>query len=243
MISMISLSSVPLNSYAWLMGSIACYMLFYRSYVNYHNSKNELSKYLAWFGLLMGTGQALLALPAFFTLNTDTLRITYLIGELAIYASAVAQAAVLWCLLLRSKISIYSATLPILAIGIVSWAYAVPRSTLEITNNFINYRDPLFSTIVVGLVLMSLFIPVGIYFIHSASQQTHTKAILTSLTLGLVYVGVGIFTGGVELLTGQVITPTTAIGDLAFFIVMTSVLLWPHRATSRLTNMSQAKRL
>lgn len=239
---MVSLSAVPLNSYTWLMGSIACYMLFYRSYINYRSSRNELSKYLAWFGILMGTGQVFLSLPAFFTLNTDTLRATYLMGEFVIYASAIAQAAVLWCLLLRSKVSIYAATLPIAVIGSVSWLYAVPHSTLEISNNFITYRDPLFSTIVIGLVLVCLFIPVGIYFMRSASQQTHTKAILTSLTLGLVYVGVGIFTGGVELVTGQVITPKTAIGDLAFFIVMASVLLWPHRAASRLTNLSQINR-
>lgn len=235
---MVALSDVPFNSFVWLTGSIACFMLFYRSYASYRGSKNELSKYLAWFGLLMGMGQALLALPPFFTLDTDTLRQTYLIGEFLIYCSAVAQSAVLWCLILRSRVPIYAATVPIGLVGLVSWLYAIPRSTLEISNNFINYRDPTFSTIVIGLVLMGLFIPVGIYFLRSASQQVHTKAILTSLTLGVVYVGVGFFTGGIELVAGQVITPASAIGDLAFFIVMTSVLLWPRRAAVKVPNTS-----
>lgn len=231
---MVPLSAVPFNSFVWLMGSLACFMLFYRSYVSYRNSRNELSKYLAWFGILMGIGQAFLALPAFFTLDPATLRTFYLIGEFFIYGSAIAQAAILWCLILRTRVSIYYVIIPTALIGLASWLYAVPRSTLQFTTDgFINYRDPTFSTIVVGLVLIGLFIPVGLYFLRSASEQTQIKPILTSLSLGLVYVGIGIFTGGIELLTGQVITPKSAIIDLAFFIVMFSVLLWPHRAVAK----------
>jgi hypothetical protein len=231
---MVPLSEVPFNSIVWLMGCLACFMLCYRSFFNYRVSKNELSKYLMWFGLSMGIGQAFLAFPAFFTLNTETLRTTYLIGEFFIYCSAIAQAAILWCLVLRSRIPIYAVTIPIGLIGFASWAYAIPRSTLHlVANNFIEYKDPLFSTIVIGVVLVGLFVPVGIYFLRSAAEQTHVKPILTSLSLGLVYIGIGFFTGGIELLTGQVITPRSAIFDLAFFFVMFSVLLWPHRATAK----------
>jgi hypothetical protein len=108
--------------------------------------------------------------------------------------------------------------------------YALPRSTLRFSDNFINYRDPVFSTVVIGIVLVGLFVPVGLYFLRSAAKQTKPKAILTSLALGLVYVGVGFFTGGLELLAGQVITPKSAIGDLAFFGIMLAVLTWPRRA-------------
>jgi hypothetical protein len=232
--NMVPISEVPFNSIVWLMGSLACFMLCYRSFANYRVSKNELSKYLACFGLLMGIGQAFLAVPAFFTLDTETLRTAYLTGEFFIYGSAVAQAAILWCLILRSKVSIYAFTVPIALIGFAAWAYAVPRSTLHlVSNNFIQYKDPLFSTIVIGVVLITLFVPVGIYFLRSAAEQTHIKPILTSLSLGVVYIGIGFFTGGIELLTGQVITPRSAIFDLAFFIVMFSVLLWPHRAVAK----------
>lgn len=231
---MVALSTVPLNSVAWLMGSIACLLLGYRSYATYRLSRNELSKYLTWFGLLMGIGQAGLAVPAFFTLDTGTLRTTYLAAEFFIYSSLVAQAAIMWCLLLRARFSIYYAVIPIALAGAVSWLYAVPRSNLRLGgNNFINYRDPTFSTIVIGVMLIGLFVPVGIYFLRSASRQGHAKAILTSLCLGLVYVGIGFFTGGIELLSGQVMTPRSAIFDLAFFFVMFSVLLWPHRALAK----------
>jgi len=239
--SMVPLSEVPFNSIVWLMGSLACLMLCYRSFATYRVSKNELSKYLTWFGLLMGIGQAWLAIPAFFTLDTEALRTTYVIGEFFIYGSAVAQAAILWCLVLRSRMPIWATTLPIALLGFASWLYAVPRSTLQLaSDNFIVYRDPLFSTIVIGIVLIGLFVPVGIYFLRSAAEQTHIKPILTSLCLGLVYVGIGFFTGGIELLTGQVITPRSAPFDLAFFTVMFSVLLWPHKASAKVPATSRS---
>jgi hypothetical protein len=216
------------------MGSLACYMLGYRSYASYKVSRNELSAYLAWFGLLMGLGQSILAVPGFMTSDPSTIRTTYLIAELFIYSSMAAQAAVLWCLLLRSRIPRFYALAPVVAVGAAAWLYAIPRSTLRFTaDNFIEYRDPLFSTIVIGVFLIALFLPVGIYFLRSASRQEGTKAILTSLSLGLVYVGVGLFTGGIELLAGQVITPRSAVFDLAFFFVLFSVLLWPHRAVAK----------
>jgi hypothetical protein len=231
---MVALSAVPLNSVTWLMGSIACLLLGYRSYATYRVSKNELSKYLTWFGLLMGIGQAGLAVPAFFTLDTGTLRTAYLAAEFFIYSSLVAQAAIMWCLLLRTRFHIYYAVVPVALLGALSWLYAVPRSTLSLGgNNFINYRDPAFSTVIIGVMLIGLFVPVGLYFLRSASRQGHAKAILTSLCLGLVYVGIGFFTGGIELLSGQVMTPRSAIFDLAFFFVMFSVLLWPHRALAK----------
>jgi len=232
---MVPLSEVPLNSVVWLLGAAACFMLFYRSFASYRSSANELSKYIAWFGLLMGCGQSLLAIPAFFTLNPHSLHVTYIIGEFFIYSSAVAQAAILWCLILRSHLSRRTVTVSIALIGLVSWLYALPRGSLRFSDHFINYRDPVFSTIVIGVVLVGLFVPVGIYFLRSATKQTQPKAILTSLALGLVYVGVGFFTGGLELFAGQVITPKSAIGDLAFFGIMLAVLAWPRRAKTPAT--------
>lgn len=231
---MTALPDIPLNSIVWAMGALACFMLGYRSYATYRISKNELSKYLALFAFLMSLGQSWLAVPSFFTLDPGILRTTYLIGEAFIYLSMVAQAAVLWCLLLRAHVRIYAVTLPPLLIGVASWLYAIPRSTLQFgTDNFINYRDPTFSTIVIGVVLMTLFVPVGVYFLRSASRQEHAKAILTSLCLGVVYVGIGFFTGAIELLSRQVVTPRSAVFDVAFFFVMFSVLLWPHRVPAK----------
>jgi len=226
---MIPRSEIPLNSIVWLLGSIACFTLSYRSFVSHRLSSNELSKYLVWFGLLMGCGQAWLAIPGFFTLDPHILRITYLVGEFFIYGSAVAQASILWCLILRTHLSLRTITIPVALVGLIAWVYALPRSTLDFSGTFINYRDPTFSTVVIGLILITLFVPVGIRFLQFAAKQTDSRGIITSLALGLVYIGVGIFTGGVELIRGQVITPYSAIGDLAFFSIMLIALTWPRR--------------
>jgi hypothetical protein len=233
---MVPLSEIPLNSFVWLLGAAACLMLGYRSFVSYRSSTNELSKYVAWFGVLMGIGQLWLAIPAFFTHDSDNLRLTYLIGEFFIYSSAVAQAAILWCIILRSmRLSIRAVTIPVAVVGFIAWFYALPRSTLRFSGNFINYRDPTFSTVIIGVLLIGLFVPVGVYFLRSAVKQTKSKAVLNGVALGLVYVGVGFFTGGIELLTGQVITPKSAIGDTAFFSIMLVALAWRRRPGVRST--------
>ena len=226
---MTPLAALPLNSVTWLVGSLACFVLYFRSFMTYRRSANELSKYLAWFAFTMGCGQGLLAVPSFFTLDTGILRTTYLMGEFFVYTSAVAQMAIVWCLLLRSVVPLKVATLFVAAGGSAAWLYAIPNSTLRISDNFITYRDPLFSTIVIGIMLTGLFLPAGFYFLRAATQQSHLKGILTSVVLGLVYIGVGLSTGGVELVAGQVITPISALGDLAFFSILLAVLLWPRR--------------
>lgn len=226
---MTPLSDVPLNSLTWLTGSLACFALCYRSYTQYRHSANELPKYLACFSLAMGIGQGLLAIPAFITLNVGVLRTTYQAGELFVYISMVAQAAIVWCLLLRSKLSLLVTTIPLSIIGLASWLYALPRSTLRLNDSgFIIYRDPLASTIVVGVLLIGLFLPVGLYFLYSATKQTQFRGTLISLVLGVVYIGIGILTGVVELVAGEVVTPGSARGDLTFFLVLLAVLLWPR---------------
>jgi hypothetical protein len=226
---MTPLSAVPLNSWTWLVGSAACFVLGYRSFVQYRHSANELARYLTYFALAMGCGQGLLAVPAFITLDIGVLRTTYLAGEFFIYLSAVAQAAIVWCLILRRITSLKTVTIPIAVAGLAAWLYAIPNSTLRLNDKFITYRDPVASTVVIGVMLLGLFLPVGLYFFRASAQQSQLKGRLTSLVLGLVYVGVGILTGGLELTAGQVITRQSALADLVFFSILLVVLLWPQR--------------
>lgn len=208
---------------------MACFALGYRSLVSYRRSANELTKYIAWFGLIMGVAQALFAFPPLFTLDPTKLRTIYLIVELVVYASGVAQAAIVWCLMLRAYVPMYYATMPITAVGVVAWLYSLPRASVHLTHRFIVYHDPLLSTIIIGLLLIILFVPVGIYFLHSVVRQAHLKAKLNSLALGILYVGIGISTGGLELLTGQVLRPVLVVPDTILFIILVIALLWPRR--------------
>lgn len=230
---MVALSEVPLNSLTWSAGTLACFALGYRSLVSYRRSANELTKYIAWFGLIMGVAQALFALPPLFTLDPATLRTIYLIVELVVYMSSVAQAAIVWCLMLRAYVPIYYATMPIIIIGTAAWLYSLPRASVHLTHRFVNYHDPLFSTVIIGIMLLILFVPVGIYFLRSVARQAHLKAKLSSLALGLLYVGIGVSTGGLELLTGQVLAPVLAIPDAILFVILLIALLWPHHPATQ----------
>jgi len=232
---MVALSDVPLNSVTWAAGTMACFALGYRSLVSYRRSANELTKYIALFGLVMGMAQALFALPPILTSDPSSLRTIYLIVELLVYTSAVAQAAIVWCLILRAHVPIYYATMPVVIVGSLAWLYSLPRASIEITDNFIKYHDPLLSTIIIGLMLILLFVPVGIYFLRSVGHQANLKAKLNSLALGILYVGIGLSTGGMELLTGQVLTPRLAIPDAILFVVLVVALLWPRHPSAQTT--------
>lgn len=225
---MVALSEVPLNSLTWSVGTIACLVLSYKSFASYRRSANELSKYVAWFGLIMGIAQGLFAIPPLFTLNTGTLREVYVIVEFFVYISAVAQAAILWCLVLRSRMSIYYVTVPVAVGAALAWLYSLPNASVQLQNGFINYSDPLFSTIIIGVMLIGLFVPVGVYFLRSAARQAHLKAKLNSVALGLLYVGIGLSTGGLELLTGEVLVRESAVIDAALFAIVVMALLWPR---------------
>lgn len=213
----------------WSAGTAACIALGYRSLVGYRRTANELTKYIAWFGLTMAAAQALFAFPPLFTLNPEVLRTIYLLVELIVYTSAVFQAAVVWCLMLRAKVPIYYITLPMVLVGTVAWLYSLPRASVHVTHRFINYHDPLLSTIIIGVMLISLFVPVGIYFLRSVAQQVDLKAKLNSLALGVLYVGIGVSTGGLELSTGQVLAPVLVVPDTALFIILVIALLWPRQ--------------
>ncbi|HZL08046.1 MAG TPA: hypothetical protein VFC50_02540 [Candidatus Dormibacteraeota bacterium] len=226
---MVALSDIPLNSLTWSVGTVACLVLSYRSFASYRRSANELSKYIAWFGLIMGIAQGLFAIPPLFTLDLGTLRIVYILVELFVYISAVAQAAILWCLMLRSRLSIYFVIIPIAVLGTLAWLYSIPYASVHLDKRFINYHDPLFSTLVVGVMLIGLFVPVGIYFLRSVAGQVLLKAKLNSLALGVLYVGIGISTGGLELLTGEVLTRGSAIADTVLFAGLVVAFLWPRR--------------
>ena len=219
----------------WAAGTMACLVLSYRSFTSYRRSANELSKYIAWFGLIMGIAQALFAIPPLFTLDPGALRIFYIVVELFVYASATAQAAILWCLVLRPYVSIYSVVTPVALGGTAAWLLSIPYASVHITNHFIDYSDPLFSTIVIGIMLIGLFVPVGIYFLRTAAGQINLKAKLNSLALGILYVGIGVSTGGLELLTGEVLVRSSAVPDTILFVILLVALLWPRPTLAKST--------
>jgi hypothetical protein len=227
---MISPADIPINSISWLFGALACFALGIKSLLAYRKSYNLLTKYIAWFGMIMGTALLFFSVPTFFLLDTEQLRPAWVIGEFLVYSSLVVQAMILWALTLRTKVSVY---LPAIAAGIVgfaSWANAAPHLTLYLDTNFIGYNEPRLSTLGMALLFSVLFIPVGFHFMKATLRQNEFKARLMTFVLGMVYVGTGVSTASHLIAIGQVASITSSLGNLGFFLILLGATAWPRRA-------------
>lgn len=226
---MTPLDAIPSSSISWLIGMAACSIVGVRSLLVYRQFRVELSKYMAWFGILVSIALGFFSIPAFFTLNFDVLHVYYIIGQFFFFCSMIAQAGIVWCLLLRSRLSIYYLAIPVGLIGFASWLYAVPRSYLLTVDGFMQYFDPRATTLGIAVLLIGLFVPVGLYFLRVAPRQKGFKAMFTSVAFGVAYIGIGLITGGFELLTGQIMTRTSVFGNDIFFTFLLIAALWPRR--------------
>ena len=226
---MTPLDQLPLSSIAWFIGAVALIILGVKSLLGYRRSRVELSKYITWFALVVSVALFFFSVPSFFTLNLRTLLPLDMAGEGFFYGGMIAQAAIVWCLILRSRVNMYVLTVPVGLISLASWLYAIPRARIFFSaKDFVTYLDPRFSTLVIAGLMIFLFVPVGIYFLRLAPRQSGFKAVLNSVVFGLVYLGIGLINGGFEIATGQVMTPTSVFGIILFFIFLLVVAIWPR---------------
>jgi len=230
---MTPLTAIPTDSISWLIGSAAILIVGGKSFLSYRRYRDELLKYIAWFALVMGVALAALSVPSFFTLDIGTLRAWVLVGEGFFYGSMIAQAAIMWFLFLRPRFSAWLVTVPVGIVGLLSWLYSLPGTYVLLTHNFVAFFNPRISTIVIAALLIGLLGPVGAYFLRSAPRQTGFKSIFISLAVGLAYLGSGLIGGGFEIVTGQVMTPTSIIGFTIFFSVLLIAMIWPRRASAK----------
>jgi hypothetical protein len=230
---MISPLELPINSLSWLFGSAACFALGIKSYLAYRGSFNHLTKYIAWFSLIMSLALACFAIPPMFISDLDSLRYAWVIGEFLVYASLIPQAAILWSLVLRSHMSVYVPTVATGLIGLGAWLYAAPNLTLYRENGFIGYNEPLVSALAMALLLGGLFIPVGFHFLRATFRQTEFKGRLTTFVLGIVYIGIGVSTASHLIIIGEVASVASSLGNIIFFSVLLGAIAWPHQAKNK----------
>lgn len=237
---MTALSDIPLNTWCWGLGSITLIVLGTKSTAGYHKSRVQLTKYMAWFSWVFLPCLLAFSVPPIFTLDPDILRTTSLIGEFFFYTGLVAQAAILWCLILRRYFPIYYATVPIALVSLAIWAYDIPRSQIVLSSNFVNYYDPRIISIAIAMLMIILFVPVGIYFIRAASWQSGLKATVTSFVLGMMYAGIGLSVASEELIARQLVTPASAIVNLLIAVMLLTALLAPWQLGVKLPAQAQA---
>ena len=200
-----------------------------KSLLRYRRSRDELTKHISRFALVMGVALAMFCAPSFFTLDTGTLLIWDLVGEGFFFGGMMAQAAMMWFLVMRPRFPAYFVTVPVGVVGLVAWLYALPYTKLVLANNFVYFLNPRLTTVVTAMLLIGLFGPVGAYFLRSAPRQTGFKAKFTSVAVGLTYLGIGLIGGGFEIVTSQMMTPTSATSFAVFFSVLLAAAIWPRR--------------
>lgn len=227
---MVAPTDIPVNSWAWLMGSIACLALGYKSIQAYRSSYGLLTKYICWFAIIMSLALGCFSISTIITLDPDKLRYSWIAGEFLVYAGLIPQAAIFWALVLRSKVSVYALTIPTAIIGFIGWILSAPNITLHLEGNFMAYSEPRISNFIMAFLLGITFIPAGFYFLKSVMRQVEFKDKLITFVLGLVYIGIGASTASHLIVYGQVASPISSWGNLVFFIVLFAVIAWPKRA-------------
>lgn len=205
-----------------------------RSTVGYRRSRGQLSKYMAWFSWIYLPCLLAYSIPAIFTLDPDVLRKASLVGEFFFWIGFVAQAAILWCLILRRYFSIYYITVPVAIIGLACFIYDIPTSRIVLSDNFINYYQSRIVSLTIAGLMTALFVPVGIYFIRAASWQSGAKATVTSFVMGMMYAGMGLSIASQEIVAKQLVTPVAAVVDLIIGLMLLTALLIPWRLSVKL---------
>lgn len=230
---MTALTDLPLDSISWQIGAVACLALGFKSLGRYRRSRDQLSKYMAWFALLTGIALAMFGFPSWFTLDTAALLVWGLVGEFFFFGGMVAQAAIMWFLILRGRVSIYLITVPAAIIGLAASLYAVPHTELVLENNFVTFFNPRFTTLAIAVLMFGLFAPVGVYLLKMVPEQDSFKSMLTSIGLSAAYLGIGLIGGGFEIVTGQIMTRASMPSNTLFFTFLLVAVLWPRRADAK----------
>lgn len=225
---MTQLDAIPASSISWLIGAAGALVFGFKSLIRYRSSRTELTRYTTAFSLTIGAALSVFGLPSLFTLNPHTLFYFDLTGEAFIYLSLVFEAAIVWCLILRSYLSIYWLTVPTGLIGAAAWVYALPHATLQFDKDVITGTNPTPTSWATAFLLVALFVPVGVYFLRQAPRQSNFKGALRSAIVGLVYLGTGLIGGGFIVVTGELMTPTSVVGLDIFFTILLVAALWPH---------------
>lgn len=226
-------AEIPINSLAWIFGSVACFALLVRSLIVYRRSYSPLTKYICWFAFLITLCLISFGFPSLFTLETKPLHISYIIGEFFMYLAFIPQAAVLWALVLRKYIPIYTITIPVGIVSMATWLYATPNSVLSLRGNFIDYSEPGICSFSMAMLFITMFIPVGYHFMKATFRQSGFKDRLITFVLGMVYAGIGVSTALSLFINGHGTSPQASVGNLFFFTFLFVAIVWPRRVAAK----------
>jgi hypothetical protein len=215
---MLPLSDIPVAVIAWTVGAFASISIGLRAFISYRATRNEVSKYYVGFGLILGAGELMYQIPAWFTQDTTVLRLWALAGDLCFYASMIILARVIWFYSLKRFIRFGVLAAILVAWTAVTWGIDFFTSTVTISPGNIEWNDVPIAGTMRAIFYIAILLPNGWYVLSRALSEKGSRARLRAYTLGIGFLAVG---GALsyEYIANRGTIPDTI--DLMFLIIFT----------------------
>ena len=221
---------IPYNSMAWLIGAVSVFLFSWKSFLAYKESGNQIARIYFWLSMAFGIGFLAYALPPIFVRDENIIKITYILSEAGVQIGLLIQIWLLWFIGLRNKVRLRY----LYAVGV---PYSAAIILIEALTSTVTINPaPLLiaqSDITIALIMkyINFFVicwPLGYFFIVQAKLQPTTKARITSITTGLIFiiVSAGAITAG----GGDTVTSSLIDGIIFFFFIIINLI--PKRIIS-----------
>lgn len=184
----------PINAYTWTLGCVAMAVFAFKSWHLYGLTKNPLAIMYTTVTVTLGVAFFFFGVPPFLTNNDAILKYTYFMADLWVQIAMQAMAWLLWFIGLRMVIGLrplisvtatFSAVL--LTLQLLSSQASVSQSP-----HLVVYADHMPVLIMKSVIYIVIAWPIGYFLIRQAFRQPNTRAILKSLTTGLIFILVSV---------------------------------------------------
>ncbi len=225
---------IPYNSIAWLLGFFAVYTFGFRSLLAYRETGNQVAK--IYFGMTMayGLGFFTYGILGVFTLDPNKLLISYVLGDLGVQIGIQFQVWLLWFIGLRNRLRLRY-------LLIASFSFSTILMILEAYTSKVSVSPSplLFVSVDIPVVLVMkciLYIaicwPLGYFFLTQSRLQPTTRAKVTSISTGLLFLIVSGAAVLNSITSGGSDTYESSLIDAGIFLIFWIVNLIPRKLIS-----------
>jgi hypothetical protein len=189
---MVSLTSAPLNSYAWTWGAIAVYAFTLKSYQTYRRTKNPLARIYTGVGFSFATALLFFGFPGFLTQNPHVLLYTYFMADIWVQTAIQFAAWQLWFIGTRTFLSlkyILSFTIP-LSVIIMCIEVMTSKVYFSQSQNLIIEHDKPPVLILKSIIYILVSAPLAFYLLRQVPKQANFRAKYQSFIAGMIYIAV-----------------------------------------------------
>ncbi|HVE80962.1 MAG TPA: hypothetical protein VNA68_02370 [Candidatus Dormibacteraeota bacterium] len=222
--------TVPLNSLAWVFGTVALSTLGYKSWRSWQKTKDPFTGYIAWFGLIIGLSLGIIGIPPFLTHDEKFIATAFSTGLCLTFLALLVQSRVVWWLMLHNRIPFWPIGLVVGLAGLYASIQGFIHTYAIYVPNFVYYEQPRAASLTLGIEALVIFGATGLFFLRQVFRQPGLPAKLKSVSVGLTYTIVGSSVGINNIVNGHGATPQSSVFNIIFFTVLFAGLMIPQIA-------------